>query len=467
MRLRARLFIFFVAGFAATIGLLALAFPPLATRVTEAQLLSTARTVGLYLIHDLESIPYEGDEAAFERAVDASFEFIPRLAETTGEFLVKKTILIRPDYTVEVGHPSAEVGVDYSGHADVREAFAGAPPRVVIERDPSSPGGAEIDADIVAPIRLADGDSRVVEVKLDLSRSKALLGARYRAIQLTAAAAILAGFALLSAALLFGVGGSVIRPILRVSEAMDRVGEGDLDVRLGLRRGDEIGAMAARFYEMAKGLKERFELTRYVSRSTADAVRDRVESGGSAGKVERRRLAVFFSDVRGFTAYSESRPPERVIAVLNRLLGLQAEIIAEEGGDVDKFVGDETMAIFARPMDAMRAALRIRDAVEAASGELDGLRLGVGVHLGDLVEGDIGSPDMMDHTVIGDTVNTAARIQAAAGPGQILVTEELASEPGIAAACRLSGQGSVRAKGKSQPILVRALLGLKDGAGGA
>ena len=315
-----------------------------------------------------------------------------------------------------------------------------------------------MDADVVAPLHLADGDYRAVEVRLDLSATMALLSARYRTIQLVVASSILLAFALLSGLLLVGVGGAVIRPVLRVSEAMEKVGRGELDTRLDLGRKDEIGDMAARFDEMVTGLKERFELSRYVSKSTFGAVRERVENGpGEPGGVRKRRLTVFFSDVRGFTAYSEARPPERVIEVLNLLLGLQERIISESGGDVDKYVGDETMAIFERPEDALRAALRIRKEARAASESLDGLRLGMGLHVGELVEGDIGSPSMMDHTVIGDTVNTAARIQAAAGPWQILVSEELASEPGVVGAFEFAGALAISAKGKSQPVPVRGL----------
>jgi adenylate cyclase len=207
---------------------------------------------------------------------------------------------------------------------------------------------------------------------------------------------------------------------------------------------------------MVRGLRERFELSHYVSKSTVGAVRERAEGG--RGKVLKRRLTLFFSDVRGFTAYSEKRPPERVIAVLNRLLGLQEEIIAACGGEVDKYVGDETMAIFEEPAGALRAALRIRAAARAASEELDGLRLGFGLHVGDLVEGDIGSPSHMDHTVIGDTVNTAARIQAAAGPWQILVSEELSKEAGIEGGFVFEGFLQISAKGKSQPLPVRGLV---------
>lgn len=460
MHLRGKLVLMFAIAFLATLGLLLAVLPPLSDRIMKTQLFSIARTVGLYLVHDLGELPFTGDEAAFEKGVDGEFEFISQLAAETGEFTVRKVILLDQDGKVEIGHPDSEAGRDYSGDADIREALSGKPLAVVIEPVMGPEGRMETDADIVAPILLADGDHRAVEVKLDLSATMALLSARYRTIQYAVAGAILAAFALLSGLLLVGVGGSVIRPVLGVSEAMEAVGKGKLDTRLGWKRKDEVGAMATRFDEMVMGLRERFELSRYVSRSTFGAVRERVE-GGALGVVRNRRLTVFFSDVRGFTAYSENKPPERVIEVLNRLLGLQEEIIAASGGEVDKFVGDETMAIFERPEDAVRAALKVRAAARKASAELDGLRIGIGIHVGELVEGDIGSPSMMDHTVIGDTVNTAARIQAASGPWQILVSDALAREAAVAEAFSFEGELAINAKGKSQPLLVRGLVGEK------
>lgn len=463
MRLRPRLIVMFVSTLVLINAFIIFLFPPMAERVTMKQLFSLARTVGIYFVHDLEGLPYTGDEAAFEKAVSAQFDFVSTLAAETQEFTVRKIILVRPDMRVEIGNPSSEKGQDYSSHPDVVEAIDGTPLQVVIEKEPTPDGREETYADIVAPVRLADGDSGAVEIKLDLTATLAQLRAGYRNIELLIVLVILVAFVGITAILLYSVGRTVIRPILRFSEAMEKVGKGDLDVRLGMTRSDEIGDMAGRFDEMVTGLKERFELSHYVSKSTFGAVRQKVTKGG-AGAVEKRRLTLFFSDVRNFTAYAEHTAPERVIAVLNSLLGLQEKIIAREGGEVDKYVGDETMAIFVDPAGALRAALKVHAAAEKASASLDNLRLGIGLHIGELVEGDIGSPSMMDHTVIGDTVNTAARIEAAAKPGQILVSEELACEPGIADLFEFQGTGTINAKGKSQPVKVRGLRGLKPKA---
>ncbi len=477
MRLRAKVSLIFGAGLGLMAALAALVFPRVADKVSETQLHSLSRTLGAYLVHDLESLPYGGDEPAFEKAIDSRLEFVQDLGESSGNYRVRSAIVIGPDFKVEVGHPDSELGADYSGHQDVREAMAaavsapsgaGAPPVRIVLEAASVAGGPATDADIVAPLALADGDRRVLEVKLDFTGTLAMLGAQYARLRLAVGALIALGVALIGGIILAGIRGAVLRPVLAISAAMEKVGSGDLDASAGVSSSDEIGAMARRFDEMTAGLRERFQLERYVSRSTVDAARGRAERGGGDAPVRRKRMAVFFSDVRGFTAYSESRDPARVVAVLNELLGMQAAIVAKAGGEVDKFVGDETMAVFASPDRAIAAALVIRAKVGRMAAEIDGLELGFGIHVGELVEGDIGSPDRMDHTVIGDTVNTAARLEAAAKAGQVLVSAAAARDPAVAARFALSPLPPLSAKGKAEPLEVFAVEGERgDGPKGS
>ncbi len=464
MRLRPKVFAIFGAALGLVAAFGALAFPLVVDRLTQAQLFSLSRTLGAYLVHDLESLEFKGDHAAFEKAIDKQLEFVQGLGASSGNYSLRVAIVVSPDYKVEIGHPDSTLGADYSGHADIRAAMAGAPMATALEA-PDGGKGVATDADIVAPLRLADGDKRVLEVKLDLSSSLSMIQAQYSKIRLLVIAFIALGFAVVALVIADGIRRAVLLPILRVSAAMEKVGSVDLDARVdpsargsGARRGrgarDEIGAMAERFDEMVMGLKERFQLERYVSRSTVGAARSRAESGGADAPVTRMRRTVFFSDVRGFTSFSESADPARVVAVLNLLLGMQEEVIARAGGEVDKFVADEAMAVFERPALAVAAALAIRSRVARMAGEIEGLKLGFGIHVGELVEGDIGSPRMMDHTVIGDTVNTAARLQAAAKAHQIIVSEAVAADEEVAARFLLEPMASITVKGKAEPLRV-------------
>ena len=460
MKLSAKLLLLFGLGLVLMLGLAAWGFPRLVSRVSETQLRALALTVGGYLVHDLSTLPFTGDEAAFEKSIDARFEFVQALGTETANFRAHTLILVDRKLRVEVAHPESERGADYSSHADIREAFGKPGISVVLER--STAAGAAgtvatsqgvVDADIVAALELADGDSRVLEVKLDFTGTLALLESQYSRVLLVASLFIAGALLVLVTVLLLGVRRAVLRPLLGISEAMERVGSGDLGASAEARGRDEIAAMGQRFNDMVRGLKEGLELGRYVSRSTMDVAKARAVSGPEGhNPVERKSLAILFTDVRGFTSYSERTDPARVIATLNRLLGVQEEIVDACSGYVDKFVGDETMAVFERPVDAAAAALAIRERTTRLGQEIDGLELGLGLHWGELVEGDIGSPRMMNHTVIGDTVNVAARLQAAAGPGRILLSAAMARDPGVAATFELTPLGGLRVKGKELPV---------------
>ena len=134
---------------------------------------------------------------------------------------------------------------------------------------------------------------------------------------------------------------------------------------------------------------------------------------------ERKNLTFLFTDIRGFTSISEKLKPDQVVEMLNRYLDLQAGIIQENGGDVDKFVGDEVMAMFDGPRrdyNACKASLEIRKAM-AQEKELakaqgrDSVSIGIGINAGEVVHGSMGAKDRMDFTSIGDTVNLAARLE--------------------------------------------------------
>ena len=152
---------------------------------------------------------------------------------------------------------------------------------------------------------------------------------------------------------------------------------------------------------------------------------------------ERKHIAVLFVDIRGFTTISESLEPEQVVDILNEYLGLVAKAIAYWDGTLDKFIGDAAMAIFNAPGDLDNYVLRAVCAADAIAHSSDYIRekyekrygktvsFGIGVNCGEAIVGNIGSFSRMDYTAIGDTVNTASRLEANARAGQILVSEEV------------------------------------------
>lgn len=182
-----------------------------------------------------------------------------------------------------------------------------------------------------------------------------------------------------------------------------------------------------------------------------DAIRDQERL-----LLQRRERTVLFMDVRGFTAWSETQSPETVVAMLNACFNAAEDAWREWRPIKIKHTGDEIMAVFAAPEDAVHAALAARDATAPLLSRL-GLAAGTGIHTGVLVEGLLGSRDVKGYDVIGDTVNTAKRLCDQAQAGEVLVSTGVAG---------LSGQAftfgpprDIQAKGKREPVRVLPVSG--------
>lgn len=207
---------------------------------------------------------------------------------------------------------------------------------------------------------------------------------------------------------------------------------------------------------MIDGLAERFKLTKFVSRSTLEYVKssDDISLGG-----EKRQMTVLFSDIRGFTSYAESRDPSEVMAVLNDIMNLQAEVVARYGGDIDKFVGDELMAVFEGKdmvIRAVKCAERIIHAVrQRYSSPEKSIQVGIGINTGELISGNMGSGNRMDRTVIGDTVNLGSRLCSLAGKN-VVVLSEFSYAP-IKHAIVATRHDPIKVKGKSKPVGIYTL----------
>ncbi len=187
---------------------------------------------------------------------------------------------------------------------------------------------------------------------------------------------------------------------------------------------------------------------------------------------ESRDVAVLFVDIRGFTPMSENLQPEQVVDILNSYLELTTNSIFNNGGTLDKFIGDATMAVFNAPFDlddyifkACKTALDIvagGDAIESKFLEKYGrsVGFGVGVNCGRAVVGNIGCSFRMDYTAIGDTVNTAARLEANAKRGQVLISEEVYEQ--VKDRVEVEPIGTIPLKGKSKEVFVYSLTGVKE-----
>lgn len=182
---------------------------------------------------------------------------------------------------------------------------------------------------------------------------------------------------------------------------------------------------------------------------------------------ENRHVAVLFVDIRGFTTMSESMQPEEVVEILNEYLSLTTKSIFANGGTLDKFVGDATMAVFNAPFAlddyifrAVCTAWDMRAGADALAAKFEkrygeSVAFGIGVNCGNAVVGNIGCEFRMDYTAIGDTVNTAARLESNAKRGQILISEEVYEA--VKERVAVTPIGEIPLKGKSKGVFVYQL----------
>ena len=174
---------------------------------------------------------------------------------------------------------------------------------------------------------------------------------------------------------------------------------------------------------------------KYVDEKIVDEILSEDESELDEPHGRSAEIAVLFVDVRGFTPLSESLTPSQVVQILNQYLTLIANCILDNKGTLDKFIGDAAMAFWGAPqpqedfiMNACKAAIAMREGSDALSKELmerfgKTVSFGIGINVGEAVVGNIGSPERMDYTAIGDTVNTSARLEANAPARTIYLSE--------------------------------------------
>ncbi len=202
----------------------------------------------------------------------------------------------------------------------------------------------------------------------------------------------------------------------------------------------------------------------YLSSTVINELLDNPSSLKLGG--ERRMLTVFFSDVRGFTTFSESRQPEEVVAMLNELLTEQVNVVFKYRGTLDKFVGDELMAFWGAPGfthkdDHAFAAVQTAVDIQARMRQIQqkwvaegkqALQIGIGINTGDMVVGNMGSLERMDYTVIGDNVNLGARLCSAAGKDEIIISE--ATYEQVKGKVEVDKLEPITVKGKAKPISI-------------
>jgi len=218
--------------------------------------------------------------------------------------------------------------------------------------------------------------------------------------------------------------------------------------------------------EERRAIKDMF--ARYLSNDIVQTLVDKpdlVKPGG-----DKKTATIFFADIRGYTSFSETRDPEFIIGVLNEYFSQAVEIVIKYRGYIDKFIGDCIMAAWGVPIyseieDALAAvgcAVEIQDLVRSKkrtffTGDASHLKIGIGIHTGPLIAGNLGSARRMDYSVIGDTVNVAARLEGVAGPDEVIITQN--TRDLIGESFKLKELKPVKVKGKTEPLYIFSVLG--------
>ncbi len=294
----------------------------------------------------------------------------------------------------------------------------------------------------------------------------------------TALAAIaLMGLATL-VALLFGwrIARRMSGALTRVSHAHKKIADQEYVHVRGVKTGDELEDLANGFNAMVDGLKERDKLKTTFGKYMTPSIVEHLMAGKVQLGGESLEVSILFSDIRDFTSISERMDAHELVALLNEYFTEMVTIVIDEGGVVDKYIGDAIMAVFGAPVPgsddalrAVRAAVRMRTALIELNERLEKrgkplIKTGIGIHTGVVVAGNIGSESRMEYTVIGDTVNLASRLEGKTkelGVGLVVSEDTFAKVEGQVVARRLS---EITVKGREKPVVVYEVTAMDEKA---
>lgn len=244
--------------------------------------------------------------------------------------------------------------------------------------------------------------------------------------------------------LLARISKKIVKPISILAQATEKVSQGKYEAAKlpkYVNHDDEISVLYHSFDRMVKSLKDREKIRGMLNKVVSKEIADEILKGDIPLHGERRMISLLFSDIRGFTPFSESIEPEMLFQTMNDYLNMMCHIIDEKKGVVDKFVGDEIMALYGAPInlkdhafEAVSTAVEMMKRLhvwnqERAQKGLTLIEIGIGVHTGEVLAGNVGADDRLNYTVLGANVNLAARLCSIAKPMQILISENTFNEP--------------------------------------
>lgn len=253
---------------------------------------------------------------------------------------------------------------------------------------------------------------------------------------------------------------AIADPVTSVREGLERIERGELEARVPVDDGSEVGQLQAGFNRMAEGLCERERIRDLFGRQVGEDVARAALRDGAALGGEERVIGALFVDLVGSTAMAMAKPPTEVVRVLNRFFQVVVDVTERDGGLVNKFEGDAALCVFGAPVrresparDALRCA---RTLAERLAREVPEVDFGIGVSAGTAVAGNVGAEHRFEYTVIGDPVNEAARLCALAKqrPERVLASHEALDRASAEERRAWSGSEQVLLDGRAAPTLL-------------
>jgi len=268
---------------------------------------------------------------------------------------------------------------------------------------------------------------------------------------------------------------SVTERLDPLTEAFGRIARGDTHVAVDPGGARDLVFLIDRFNDMATRLTLAKRMERAFGQYVSDQVMERIrdQHGEATLPAQSKEATVLFADIRGFTSMSEKLTPEQVVSLLNRYYTRVVRIINEHHGYLDKFIGDAVVVVFNGPIDqsdhaerAVRCAIAMQDAIDdmnvsGAFPEIGRLKVGIGICTGPMVCGNVGSEEQMEYTVIGDTVNLAARFCGHADAGEVWINEGCRDAIHDGNSCK--ALPAMQVKGKADPVVPHRVWPRCDG----
>lgn len=303
-----------------------------------------------------------------------------------------------------------------------------------------------------------------VLIALDLSVFRALRAAQGLTVEQTILLDLLASAFLITVSLVF-VTRSLVRPINVLMTAMQRLRGGQLEVRTPVMSSDELGVLAARFNEMAEGLREREFIRETFGRYVPTEVAATLVAQQGILKPQLRTATILFADLEDFTRIAERQSPETVLRMLNEYFSAASEPIRRAGGVVDYFQGDAMLVTFNVPVadpqhadHAVTAAIELQRVIARRTFAGVPLRARVGINTGEVIAGAVGSDDRLSYTVYGDAVNLAARLERLNKERDTRVLVSGSTVAQLTGSYPLEPMGEIAIRGKANLVSVYNLV---------